>query len=110
MKKAILFFLVLLPFRVFAQGDLLQSLDSVLNRRRYYIDIKENRIRRLTQEVKGVTTGIVLPLQESSFGNITPTVSQARHPSRDFRRRCEETQVIVFPKVIFMEPEHYKPR
>lgn len=75
MKKAILFFLVLLPFRVFAQGDLLQSLDSVLNRRRYYIDIKENRIRRLTQEVKGVTTGIVLPLQESSFGNITPTVS-----------------------------------
>ncbi len=53
MKKAILFFLVLLPFRVFAQGDLLQSLDSVLNRRRYYMDIKENRIRRLTQEVKG---------------------------------------------------------
>ena len=46
MKKAILFFLVLLPFRVFAQGDLLQSLDSVLNRRRYYMDIKENRIRR----------------------------------------------------------------
>lgn len=53
MKKAILFFLVLLPFRVFAQGDLLQSLDSVLNRRRYYMDIKENRIRRLTQEMKG---------------------------------------------------------
>ena len=40
MKKAILFFLVLLPFRV-------------LNRRRYYMDIKENRIRRLTQEMKG---------------------------------------------------------
>lgn len=53
MKKAILFFLVLLPFRVFAQGDLLQSLDSVLDRRRYYMDIKENRIRRLTQEMKG---------------------------------------------------------
>ena len=53
MKKAILFFLVLLSFRVFAQGDLLQSLDSVLNRRRYYMDIKENRIRRLTQEMKG---------------------------------------------------------
>lgn len=52
MKKAILLLLVLLPFSAFAEDALLQSLDSVLARRPYYMDIKETRIRRLTREMK----------------------------------------------------------